>query len=532
MVAILFAFYTNHAWEDWYITYRASKNLATGNGLVFTVGQRVHSFTSPLGTLIPALLNLLTANSSDVLVLWLYRVFSCTLLAFAGVMLVKLASVAGMHRFTVLVMAGLFMFDERIVDFSINGQETALMMVFLLAMILLLVTPAKNFQLKLGIVWGCLLWSRPDGFIYFGAIAIGYLIFKPKSPHYNSRWELLKCFMLAAVVALAVYAPWFCWTWYYYGTPIPHTITAKGLHLVSRVNVSLLKDFLGFPLYFLKNFSSLDVTFMPPYAVLGGWHTGIWFASRWLSIIAALWWLLPQVNPFGRALSFAFLCSHFYLSCIAVNLSPWYIPNVTIMAIMVIGQILDLAYSKTAQTVDRRTLIQIIYRQGVHLLGGVLVVSSLTMTVAVGKQLKVQQQIIEDGHRKQIGLWLKEQAVSPRETVFLECLGYIGFFSQLKMLDFPGMSSPEVVAARHRLGTDKFGVLIDFLRPDWLVLRPHELNSVEEEMPNLLADNYSLIKTFDVADYVDMYSFLPGIQYLMFDESFIVFRRKFTGVNH
>ena len=49
------AIYTNHTWEDYYITYRASKNLATGHGLTFTQGERVHSFTSPLGVLLPAL---------------------------------------------------------------------------------------------------------------------------------------------------------------------------------------------------------------------------------------------------------------------------------------------------------------------------------------------------------------------------------------------------------------------------------------------------------------------------------------------
>ena len=56
LIPMLFALYTKNAWEDWYITYRASKNLALGHGLVFTPGERVHSFTSPIGTLIPALL--------------------------------------------------------------------------------------------------------------------------------------------------------------------------------------------------------------------------------------------------------------------------------------------------------------------------------------------------------------------------------------------------------------------------------------------------------------------------------------------
>src|SRR5450755_4887932 len=54
MVTLVWSAYTHHVWEDFYITYRASKNLALGNGLVFTVGERLQTFTSPLQALIPA----------------------------------------------------------------------------------------------------------------------------------------------------------------------------------------------------------------------------------------------------------------------------------------------------------------------------------------------------------------------------------------------------------------------------------------------------------------------------------------------
>ena len=54
VLALAFAAFTQHAWEDYYITYRVSKNLATGHGLVYTVGERVHAFTSPLNVLLPA----------------------------------------------------------------------------------------------------------------------------------------------------------------------------------------------------------------------------------------------------------------------------------------------------------------------------------------------------------------------------------------------------------------------------------------------------------------------------------------------
>ena len=54
LISLAFATFTKHAWEDYWITFRASKNLATGHGLVYTVGERLHTFTSPLGVLLPA----------------------------------------------------------------------------------------------------------------------------------------------------------------------------------------------------------------------------------------------------------------------------------------------------------------------------------------------------------------------------------------------------------------------------------------------------------------------------------------------
>lgn len=81
LVAMIFAVVTGHGWEDYWITFRASKNLALGQGLVFTPGERLHTFTSPLGVLLPAALSWLTGNHSDALVFWLFRLLSATALA-------------------------------------------------------------------------------------------------------------------------------------------------------------------------------------------------------------------------------------------------------------------------------------------------------------------------------------------------------------------------------------------------------------------------------------------------------------------
>ena len=130
-IALAFAAYTQHAWEDYYITYRVSKNLATGHGLVYTVGERVHAFTSPLNVLLPAALIVITGNTSDELVLWLFRLVSCALLAGAAVLLFDSARKNSLNWIPTAVLVGMFGLDAKIVDFSINGQEAAFMMFFL-----------------------------------------------------------------------------------------------------------------------------------------------------------------------------------------------------------------------------------------------------------------------------------------------------------------------------------------------------------------------------------------------------------------
>ena len=171
-LALAFAAFTQHAWEDYYITYRVSKNLATGHGLVYTVGERVHAFTSPLNVLLPAALSILTGNTSDQLVLWLFRVMSSALLAGAAVLLYESARNNSLSRLATAVLIGMFAFDAKIVDFSINGQEIGFMMFFLALALHALTVRSDWTILKLGLAGAGLMWTRPDGFIYFGALGL------------------------------------------------------------------------------------------------------------------------------------------------------------------------------------------------------------------------------------------------------------------------------------------------------------------------------------------------------------------------
>jgi len=143
--------------------------------------------------------------------------------------------------------------------------------------------------------------------------------------------------------------------------------------------------------------------------------------------------------------------------------------------------------------------------------------------------MRQQQAIVEEGNRKAIGLWLRE-AAAPGDTVFLETLGYIGYYSNLRAYDFPGLASEEVVAARRKLGTDEFDALIRELRPTWLVLRPEEAGRIAYVAPGMLLEDasgqYRLVRRFDQSARIAALGDLRGRYLLNWDRAFLVYRRS------
>ena len=155
-----------------------------------------------------------------------------------------------------------------------------------------------------------------------------------------------------------------------------------------------------------------------------------------------------------------------------------------------------------------------------------LLAGQLMVTICVARQLQAQQSLIENGVRRPIGLWLHDHARTPHDTVMLEPLGYIGYYSGLKMLDYPGLASKEMVEARKRLGLGRQNQIYLELKPDWLVLRPWEYQNGTYVDTDGLKKYYEQVQRFDASDKVAAIGWLPGRPYLLCDETFLVFRRK------
>lgn len=520
LIGVVFAGFTQHVWEDYYITYRSSKNLAQGNGLVFNPGERIHTFTSPLGVLLPAVASWVTGTEADQAALWIYRLMSLLALAAGAGFIFVLVRNLGMPAIPALLAGAWLALDAKTLDFSINGMETGLWVGFL-AYAIWAQLGGRHRWIHLGIAWAGLMWTRPDCFIHISLLAAAGLIFMP-GPKEEKRSEVMLSFIKAGLVTTVLYLPWFLWAWSYYGTPVPHTVEAKGGLSGATPILDQLRGLMASPQAFFGHENSIGATFLPAYYELEGWGNSLIWAGRICAWLVGIAWMLPRVSRTVRWLSLVFLGIHAYLSLVPYYFFPWYLPATIPFAIVVwAGVIRDWSQVDETAGMNLRQKIAI----GVMVL---TVGASTIVTGMVGVQMRAQQSLIEDGNRRLIGEYLAAHA-EPGDAVFTEPLGYIGYFSGLRTYDFPGMSSPEMVLARELVGGD-WKDLIDHLQPEWLVLRPREVERIENATNWRLSHTYQLAKNFDRSEEVTGLS-VPGIGYLKHDATFGLYRRYPMGRN-
>jgi hypothetical protein len=494
-----FAVVTDNIWEDFFITYRCSLNLLHGHGLLYEIGRRVHAFTSPLGTLLPAGLAGLAGTDDPAVVMAWFRVVAVACLGAAWWL-----AAPRLREGVALAVAALFWaFDSKTAAFSTNGMETALLVLAVVAAWRALLDHRPALA---GVALGAVMWTRPDGFIYVGALALAVTLIRGDTPWKFRDW------LVVAAVAAAIYTPWFVWAWSYYGSPVPNTVVAKGSAVPP---LAMLKLVAAYPFNFLFGHSAAHDAFLPPYAAISTWPWWLSWFGRLLALAAAAVACWPRCPRPARVAGLAFVLGGVYLTI--TTRAPWYFPAWTALAYLAVAGGVGTAFAALASRRSAR----------LALAGGVTVLLALQVWqfVAVTVQLRAQQQIIEWGVRAPIGRSLKLSARAPTETVFLEPLGYIGFYSNLAMRDTPGLCAPEVVALR-RQGRETMAEAVAALQTDWVVLRANDFAGFTAEEKSAFDRDYSLVRVYDVRPQIDAVSWLPGRGFLLYDAYYGVWRRR------
>jgi hypothetical protein len=503
-VPLLYAALTGHVWEDYFITFRHSQNLCEGHGLVYRPGEIVHGFTSPLGTLLPAACYLVTGKGPYAPALWLFRVLSAFAFAGGGLCFLLALRAAGSGRAGLLTFALLYLLDAKSVAFAANGMESGFLLLFLGGAVLAWARGADRHWRALGLCWAGLMWTRPDACVYIAALGLADLTFggAPRRPR-------LVAAVRSAAVCAALYLPWLLAAWAYYGSPVPNTIRAKSAYGAGYR--SLAETVAATALHVPER---LKGVFGPIYFYFGGWPGWLAPLTVALGAVCATYWLLPARDRLGRAASLAFALAVLYLSVLEAG-SPWYYPPATALGLLVLARLCDAVAARIA---------------GAGRLSAVALAPALLLVTfqgwllaATAREMAVQQAGVETGNRARIGLWLKDH-VKGEDRVYLECLGYIGYFSDgVHMLDYPGLASPDVVREARGEPHDMTSVGLR-LGPEWMVLRPSEAAAFRRH-PEFV-EGYAWVKRFDVSDEINGRGDVLGKGYLLADATFDVFRRR------
>jgi len=503
---LFYASVTGHIWEDFFITVKYSKNLVDGNGLVHYPGERVQGFTSVINTLLPALFYWISAKSLDVTI-WLYRIASIAALTTGGLFFLREVLRQNPNNLLLPVFFSLlFAFEAKTVMFTTNGQEAGFMMLFLLPSIVFAFNGYKDNWKWAGLCWAGLIYTRPDAPVYMLFLVLAAAMFGRS----RSKEEFLAIFK-AGLICAALYLPWFIGMWLYYGSPVPHTITAK-----AGLSPDYGNDLINFIQTALSYLPKLGPSILSPtYHFFGGWPYWVKVYTFIVWLICFFYWLIPTQDRLGRFVSFLFALLNIYFSILQARMAvfPWYYPPAAVMSTFIL--------SSAISNIDIRLSRQHIFMYGTSL---VFVFLSTTMYFMTVTQIQAQQNIIENDTRMQIGLWLKEHK-KENDTVFLEPLGYIGYFSEAKMLDWPGLVSPEVVAVKGKKKLHHYLNIIKNLEPSWLVLRPYSLRILTQD--EWFNRHYKPVKIFDARNrIVQLGDDFPGAGYLYFDAMFTVYKKQ------
>lgn len=422
MLSASYPFY----YDDAFISFRITENLREGNGPFLFPGKHAYTSTSllyPYLNLIPAFL--IGEGWIENIPVW----NGCWMaLSFCLCLLQACRNFPpGKWYFPLLAILPVlpWLFEEMNFIFGNSGLETSIYMASLAAML-----PVK--QNRKFSAW--LILIRPEGWLAGWAVWVDSIWNKDKSAIISSSLQLflsLACWIMAGLLL--------------FGSPIPLSILAKANHLIDRPNE------------LMKGFSyALFADHILPMAIF---------------VLAA--YRVPRFLVFNRPL---ILWTLFYLLFFSLAASwwPWYTPPLFI-GFWYLGISAALNLLNTLKFNPKLLLIPgllfLVY-------GGWQIARQIP-----GIKKKSDACAIRRKASKQLTVYLKTQKPAG-SRMLLEPLGMISWYGpELNILDYPGLSSPDMAVflktlpwkIPHRLTDSKTdsAILAQF-KPAILVLWPEE----------------------------------------------------------
>jgi hypothetical protein len=510
---IVFWAATDRKLDDALITIKFDKNLADGFGLVHNLGEgHVQGFTSALSVLVPLPGELIYHGGGFLFI----RLVSVACFVLAVVYAYRIAGELGLGRWPTGFLLAYLALDQEQVLFGVAGMETQIAVAVLFAGIYYVLV--EDYP-KSGVALGLALLARPD-FVLWVAPAYLFLIIR------NHRQALR-----AAALSAAIVGPWVIFTWIYYGSPVPNTITAKdnafATDIPGIIHFGAWPGFLSDRLTIASHSWHLFAPFYEDNSLIHaplayGAAKGIALIVGGLAVIGALSTL--QRASWLPAIAYVALFAAYKVIYLKVGYFEWYgVPAVAVLVLLAVVGLDRVCKWLSAATRNRFTPAQVAVLP--TLLLALAYVAPLPYRTAAEHRIQAG---IEDKVRDPLGRYLGEVA-RHGQTIGSESSGYVGYDTNATLYDYPGLESPTVVSALEKARAGGHPVLpvvgvAALLHPDWLVLRPVEAQLLAGWYPDT-ARRYTQVRRFSVPEDQGTVS-VRGFDVTVFDEDFIVFRRN------
>lgn len=429
---IVFWAMTDRVWEDALITVRHAVNAARGLGLTHHPGhgELIHGFTSPISALIP-LVGEWIVPGSGIDALRVSSLLAAALTIWLGYRIAVHPAV-NLSPIATAFFLGYLAVEFHQILFGMSGMETQ----WIVAITLFgLWQFLERRTVLLGVACGLAMWGRPDGVVLVLAILVCLA--------WSGRWRAIPIVVLVAVLSIA---PWLMFTQAYYGTVIPHPIIAKKLAYVRlfREEPTCLAWAARWAGELVRRADFLRLWLSPVY---GGTGSAVNFlrGARPLQLVyfvvlcVGFWRSLRGGD--ARVIGVFALGFAAYLLLMLPQPAWWYLlPWLNVLALLFASGI-DRTGGRNRHTLRKLGAGFL----AVGYLG--LYAFALTRTFPAERHIQIG---IENACRVPTGQWLDEH-VEPDDWIGCECLGYIGWYANRAILDYPGLCSPRSVRALRRL---------------------------------------------------------------------------------
>ena len=464
---IVWTVYTNHTFEDAFITFQYARRISQGSGFVYNEGEKICGTTTPLFSLLLSFWIWVFSEGSVIIgakIFTMVASISSLIFLLLSLRLLNFSTVQQGFALSLLVIwPKLWLTDT-------GGMETSLVIFFITSSWYMFI---KRKPVWTGILLGLMLWTRIDTIIWVVLISVFEL--------FRHRRDIIK--ILSATII--TFTPWLIFAFLYFGSPIPYTIVAKQFAYSKYNTLPYHKHLFTLfkrlgpvnSLIYPGNFSGFVAVLISFVIILAIVESYIIRKDRKI--------LLLSIFSFSEIILLTFTKATFT--------SRYVIPSLYIFLLLAglcIGQIWENVKSKLF-------LKYLFVFVSMGLFAYILSFGVREAVIIKNVQINNHQKSLQ-----RIGEWLNENTEQDA-TVQLEPLGYAGYYANRRMLDVVGLITPTVVDLK------KSGLLnphhyIPILEPDYLVVHCDDiLRWLDDDQSNNLnyLTGFNKLVTFNPLDF-------------------------------